>query len=343
MMRLPMILRTLSACALALLLSAQITAHASPSAQDKPKEQPKISEDEAKALQKINAAPNTAEKTKQVVEFIKKFKKTTQRAKLAEFLSNQIAMEKDANVKLQTAQQYLSIFDQPGEAELIKPALIDAYVLQGKLDEAYSEGAKYLATQPDDVFILTQLGFAGAQQIQKSGPNSTWKHTKVAAEYATKAVELMEADKKPARTDDKYWAEYRNVWLPRIYQANGLIAYFQGDRAKAKDNLEKSAGLDQYDVATLAMLGNIANDEYNELAKKYQAERKSEVLEKALAAMDEIIDWYARAVAAAEGNAQLKPMADQIMEQLKQYYGFRHDGKTDGLQELVNKYKKPAK
>lgn len=341
MMRLLMIARTLSVCALALLLCAQLAAGAS---QDKPKEQPKISEDEAKALQKINAAPNTTEKTKLVVEFIKKFKKTTQRTKLAEFLSNQIIIEKDNNVKLQTAQQFIATFDQPGEADLVKPALIDGYAQTGKLDEAFNEAAKYLATQPEDVFVYSQLGFAGAQYIQKSGLNGPpWKHTKTASEYASKAVELMEADKKPEKTDAKFWAEFRNAWLPRIYQANGLIAYFLGDRAKAKDSLEKSAGLDQYDVSTLAMLGNIANDEYNELAKKYQAERKSDVLDKALAAMDEVIDWYARGVGAADGNAQLKPMADQIMEQLKQFYGFRHDGKTDGLQELINKYKKPAK
>lgn len=341
MMRLPMILRTLSVCAVAFLLCAQITAAASLTTQEKPKEQPKISEDEAKALQKINAATNTAERTKLTVEFIKKFKKTTQRAKLAEYLSNQIINEKDPSVKLQTAQQFGATFDQPGEADLVKPALIDAYAQQSKFDEAYSEGAKYLATQPDDVFVFAQLGFAGAQQIQKNGP--TWKHAKAAADYASKAVELMEADKKPPKTEAKFWADYRNAWLPRIYQANGLIAYFTGERAKAKDSLEKSAGLDQYDVSTLAMLGNIANDEYNELAKKYQAERKSDVLDKALAAMDEVIDWYARGVAAADGNAQLKAMSDQIMEQLKQFYGFRHDGKTDGLQELINKYKKPAK
>ncbi len=341
MMRLLIISRTLSVCALALLLCAQPTTAAKLNGQDKPKEQPKISEDEAKALQKINAAPNTAEKTKQVVEFIKKFKKTTQRTKLAEFLSNQITAEKDANIKLQTAQQFIATFDQPGEAELVKPALIDAYTQQGKFDEAFGEGAKYLAAQPDDVFVYAQLGFAGAQQIQKNGP--TWKHTKLAAEYASKAVELMEADKKPAKTDAKFWADFRNSWLPRIYQANGLIAYFANERAKAKDNLEKSAGLDQYDVSTLALLGNIANDEYNDLAKKYQTERKSDILDKALAAMDEVIDWYARGVAAADGNAQLKPMSDQIMEQLKQFYGFRHDGKMEGLQALIDKYKKPAK
>jgi len=328
----------LSVCALAL-LSGWLALPAL-AGQEKPKEQPKISEDEAKALQKLNSATSTSDKTKQVVEFLKKFKKTTQRAKLADYLSNQIALEKDPNVKLQAAQQFISTFDQPGEADLVKPALIDAYVQQNKFDEAYSEGAKYLAAHPDDVFVHAQLGFVGAQQIQKNGP--TWKHAKAAAQHASTAVEMLEGDKKPEKTEAQFWTNYRNSWLPRLYQASGLIFYFTEDKVKAKDLLEKSAGLDQYDVSTLAMLGNIANEEYNELAKKYQTERKADVLEKALEKMDEIIDWYARGVAAAEGKPELQQMRQQVLEQLQQYYSFRHEGKTDGLQALINKYKKPA-
>jgi tetratricopeptide (TPR) repeat protein len=344
MKRLLTISRALSACALALLMgwlaTPEVGAVVGLAAQDKPQGQPKLSEDEAKALQKINAAPNTAEKTKQVVEFLKKFKKTTQRAKLAEFLANQINNEKDANVKLQTAQQFSAAFDQPGEADLVKPALIDAYVNQGKFDEAYSEGQKYLAAHPDDVFVHAQLGFAGAQQVQKNGPN--WKHTKAATQHAVQAVEMLEGDKKPEKTDAQFWTNYRNSWLPRLYQATGLIFYLTEDKVKAKDYLEKSAGLDPYDVTTLAMLGDIANTEYNDLAKKYQTERKAEQLDKALEKMDEIIDWYARAVAAAEGKAEMQQMRQQVLDQLKQYYAFRHEGKTDGLDALINKYKKPA-
>ena len=56
--------------------------------------------------------------------------------------------------------------------------------------------------------------------------------------------------------------------------------------------------------------------------------------------MDEVIDYLARGVAACEGNAQLKPTQDELMENLKQYYSFRHEGKTDGLQGLIEKYKK---
>lgn len=333
--------QALSVCALLALLSALAVSALAAREQEKPKDRPKVSEDETKAIQKINTVPSTAEKVKLAVEFNKKFKKSSLRGKLSDYLANQINNEKDPAQKLQQAQQFSAAFDQPGEADLVKPALIDAYATTGKFDEAYTEGEKYLAKNPDDVFILAQLGWTGANQVQQQGAN--WKWAQAAGQHLAKALEILEGDKKPPKTDPKFWADYRNSWLPRLYQAHGLLAYLANDRAKARDSLEKSVGLDPYELSTLAMLGNIANDEYNDLAKHYQTEKKSDVLNQALEKMDEVIDWYARGVAAAEGNPQMQAVQQQMLEQLKQYYAFRHDGKTDGLQELINKYKKPAK
>ncbi len=334
-------MRIFSVCAALALLSALAVSALAARTQEKPKDQPKVSEEEGKAVQKINSAPSTAEKVKLAVEFNKKFKKSPLRGKLSDYLANQIISEKDPAQKLQLAQQFSASFDQPGEADLVKPAMIDGYAMTGKFDEAFAEGEKYLATHPDDAFVHAQLGWNGAVQVQKQGP--TWKHTQATSQHLTKALEMLEGDKKPEKTDAKFWTDYRNTQMPRLYQAQGVLAYLANDRAKAKDNLEKSVGLDPYDLQTLALLGNIANDEYNELAKEYQANRKSDLLNKALEKMDEVIDWYARGVAAAEGNPQMQNMQQQILEQLKQYYAFRHDGKTDGMQELINKYKKPAK
>jgi hypothetical protein len=88
------------------------------------------------------------------------------------------------------------------------------------------------------------------------------------------------------------------------------------------------------------LLVNLSNDEYQTIAQKYQTEKKPELMDKALEKMDEVIDWLARGVAACEGNAQLKATQDQLMDNLKQYYSFRFNGKLDGLQSMVEKYKK---
>ena len=53
---------------------------------------------------------------------------------------------------------------------------------------------------------------------------------------SAKAVELMEADKKPARMDDKAWADYRNSWLWRLYQARGVMLFTNKDMVGAKES-----------------------------------------------------------------------------------------------------------
>ncbi len=88
------------------------------------------------------------------------------------------------------------------------------------------------------------------------------------------------------------------------------------------------------------LLGTFANDEYQELAKKYNAEKNEAVLKQAQAKMDEVIDWYARAIAGAEGKPAYEPMTKELMPNLEQYYSYRHNGSTNGLKELIEKYKK---
>src|SRR5262249_50840191 len=146
-----------------------------------------------------------------------------------------------------------------------------------------------------------------------------------ATQSAAKAVESMEADKKPEKMDATYWNNFRNGWLPRLYQARGMVLFATGDKVAAKENLEKSMGIDPYDVNTLLMLNNILNDEYTALAEQYKVEKKSALLDQALAKMDEIVDLLARAVAVMEGDAKFQSLQPQAMDQLKSYYAFRHN------------------
>jgi hypothetical protein len=307
--------------------------------QEQSKDQPQVSEAEHKAIEKINSASGAEAKMKAAAEYIKKYSKSPLRPRVAGFVADEIIAVKDSGQKISLAQNFQSTFNQPQEADMIKPALVDGYLNAGKFDEALNESAKHLERNPDDVVMLTQLTWAGATQAQKQA--ATPKLLQASSQAASKAIELMEADKKPERMTPENWTSYRNSWLPRLYQAQGIIMYFSDNKAGAKEKLEKAVGFDPYDPSTLMLLVNLTNDEYQDLAKRYQAEKKSETLNQALAKMDEVIDWLARAVAATGGNPQLQTTHQQLMDNLKQYYSFRHEGKTDGLDELVKKYKKP--
>ena len=297
-------------------------------AQEKPKEQPKLSEEESKQIDKMNKATTTAEKTKFGIEFIKKFKKNTAyREKVASYLSNQIFNEKDPNAKIQAAQLFIGAFDQPGEADTVKPALIDGYVTAGKFDEAFTEGGKYAEAHPDDVFVPASLGVNGATQLQKLGAQgATWKWAKASVDNLTKAVELLEQDKKPAKTEQEFWTNYRNAWLPKLYQAQGAIFYTTKEMAKARESLEKAFGFDPTDIFTLNSLIGLTIDEYQTLGQRFQTEKKNDLYDKALAKMDEAIDYLARAIAATEGKTepQFQTANARFKDQLKQYYEFRY-------------------
>jgi hypothetical protein len=310
--------------------------------QNQAKEQlPQVSEDEQKALAKINAASGADAKLKAASDYLKKYSKSQMRPRVAGVIADEIGALKDNSQKIALAQNYVSTFNQPNEADLIKPALVEAYLNSGKIDEALKESTKYLEKNPDDVIMLTQLAMAGANQSQKQGSAPNPKLLQESSQAAAKATEMMEADKKPERMTPEAWTNYRNTWLPRIYQAHGVILFFSNDKARSRDKLEKAAGFDPYEPSTLLLLVNVSNDEYQELAKKYQSEKNPDLLNQALAKLDETINWMARAVAATEGNAPFQAANQQLKDNLKQYYEFRHDGKTDGMNELIQKYKKP--
>jgi hypothetical protein len=336
--------RVIAVCVLLILSTVASAAFASSfhlqdQKQGQSKDQPQVSEAEQKAIEKINTASGAEAKMKAASEYAKKYSKSPVRTRVAGFVADEIIAVKDNGQKLSLAQSFQSTFNQPHEVDMIKPALVDAYLNSGKFDEALSESAKHLERNPDDVVMLTQLTWAGANQAQKQA--ATPKLLQASSQAAAKAIELMEADKKPERMTAENWTAYRNSWLPRLYQAQGIIMYFGDNKAGAKEKLEKAVGFDPYDPSTLMLLVNLTNDEYQDLAKRYQAEKKSETLNQALAKMDEVIDWLARAVAATDGNAQMQTTHQQLMDNLKQYYTFRHEGKTDGLDALVKKYQKP--
>lgn len=304
---------------------------------------PKVSEGEQKAIEKIKAAGSASEKIKAAQEYMKKNAKSPNRPRVAAYVADEVSRVSDHSQRASLIENYTKTFNQPEEAELIKPALIDSLLSTNKFEEAFNEGSKFIEKKPEDVIVLTQVTWAGANQAQKQSQGGTPAASMMqkASAAGAKAVELLEADKKPEGMDATYWNNYRNSWLPRLYQAQGLLLYYSNDKVNAKDKFEKSVGLDPYDPPTLLMLSNILQDDYEKLAQRYQTEKKQAILTEALQKMDELIDWLARGAAATEGSSQYQAVSGQLMEQLKSYYAFRHDGKTDGLKELVQKYKKP--
>lgn len=306
--------------------------------QSKAADKPKVSGDEAKAAQKINSAPDAAAKLKAAGEFLKKYPKSSLRAQAAAYLAQQISAVADPAQKTSLAENFLTVFTEPSEGAMMTDILISTYVGAQRFEDAFRVGAARLATNPDDVMVLSNLAFQGIEQAQRGNP----KFAEQSQAYALKAIELIEADKRPAGMEEAQWPEFKRTRLPLLYRALGVLGLVNNKPAEALPRLEKAASLDQRDPVVYYLISGIKNDEYQKVADLYRktppGPNQQELMKIINNQLDEIIDLYARTVALSEGRADLQPMHDQAVKDLESYYKFRHKS-TEGMQQLISKYK----
>jgi len=174
--------------------------------------------------------------------------------------------------------------------------------------------------------------------------NQNVKYMTVGKEYGAKAIELLEADKKPAAMDDAVWLKEKAM-LPTIYQQMAIISLVEQKPSEAELKLEKAVKLNPADPFSHALLGSVANNDYQTVALSLKgmpdSKSKDELLKKANLLLDRVIEHYARTVALAEGKPQYQPLRDQVMQDLTTYYTYRHNNSAEGLQKYIDGYKLP--
>lgn len=329
-------------CVLAAMVGGPSAIQAAAQDKDKGKDQkPQISEGEQKALTKIEAAPDAAAKAQAVAEFAKKYPKSTQRAKVITYALGEINKTPDSAQQITLLEGMLTVFKEPTDADIINPFLIDAYIKANRADDAFRVASASISKNPNDIAMMTQITLVGVEQAKNKNP----KYVQQSMQYGAKAIELIEAGKRPEGMEETRWSEYQTKWLPQLYQSLGLLALVSNNKTEAKAKLDKAVSLNSSDPFTFVLLGTMVEADYEKFAEQHKAQSpgplKDELLNQAHGKMDEIIDLYAHAVALSEGKPEYKNLHDQILEALQTYYKYRHKGSTDGLQQLMDKYKKP--
>jgi hypothetical protein len=328
--------RTLSAVALVCALAVGAAAQ-----DDKGGQQPKVSGGEKDAAAKIDKAKGPEAKLQAAAAFVQKYPQSALRRQVAQAVAGEINASTDNQLKISLAETYLSIFNDPAEATLVNDALLNAYINSGRADEAFKMAGVRLSKNPDDIDLLRALAVVASNETIK-GNNA---YAAQGQQYGTKAIELFESDKKPEGLDDAKWASYKTENLPPLYRATGIIAYKTGDKATALARLQKAAAMRYSDPGVYLILSELTFDDYDRLSKEYNVAenaQKPAALAKAQDALDRVIEAYAQAVAMTEGQAQYQQAHDALREDLEKYYKFRHKNSADGLQPLIDKYKKPT-
>ena len=329
-------LRILSACALvcALALGA--------AAQEAAKQaEVKVSGGERDLAAKIEKAKGTEAKLQAAAAFVKKYPQSSLRKGIAESFAREISATTDAQQALSLAQTYQDIFDLPEEKQQVTAILLNGYINTGQVDDAMKLGTGWLAQHPDDVSTMLNLTILASAQAIK-GNNAFVAQGR---QYGAKAIELLEADKMPAGFDAARWPDYKKASLVSLYREAGVLAYKAGDKRAALPLLEKAAALNSTDPGVYFLASELNNDEYEMRAKEYQVAAAAErpaALKRVEEQLDKVIESYARAIAVTEGNAQYQAANAAFKQDLERYYKFRHKNSTDGMQQLIDKYKRPA-
>lgn len=343
------LLRRLGICALVVTTAAASSAYAqSPDySQEKQdpkkstdKKEPQISDGERQLLNKINSTTDNAAKLQLAAEYSKKYPKSPIRPQVIKHISAEIARVPDPAQQITLAENFVTIFTGPGEADLINPLLIEVYNKANRFDDSFRIAAAQLQKNPNDVTLLTRMTLLGIDQARNKNP----KFVPQSVKYGALAIELIETNKRPESLDEAAWAEYQTRWLPLLYQYLGLVSLMSNEREEAKVRLQKSAEINSNDPLTYMYLGILVNQEYQELAEEHKkvgdGPLKADSLKAATAKMDEVIELFARFVALSEGNPQLKAAHDQVLADLTSYYQYRNKGSKEGLDQLIAKYKK---
>ena len=207
--------------------------------------------------------------------------------------------------------------------------------------DAFAHAAVILTKEPENVPVMSNLALAGAEEARRQNT----KHVPVSLQYGLKAIELIEANKKPVDLDDARWENQKSM-LPILYLNMGVLSLVSGKPADAKARFEKATALNPAEPTGYALLGSIEDNEYQQLALTHKTmpdgKQKEETLKRATEKMDKVIDLYARALGVSAEKPEHKLFQDQLLEIITPYYKYRHNGSTEGLQQLIDKYKTPA-
>lgn len=307
--------------------------------QDKSK-QTAPSDAEQKAMTKIEAAPDIAAKLLAAGEFIKKYPKSPLRPRAVSYIAQEVSKIQDGAQQITQLENMLTVFKESSDGDVINPILIDAYIKGKRFEDAFRVADTTLNRHPDDIVTLTTITQVGVDQAKLKNT----KFVQQSKRSGERAIQLIESGKKPDTLDDASWSQYQTKWLPQFYQWTGLLGMMAGNSDEAKTRLEKAASLAPADPFNYYLLGSIINDEYQKMAEEYQkisaGPLKDAKRQQAEKKMDEVVEAWAHTVALSVGNAQYQQLHDVALQDMQPYYKYRHGGSSDGLQQLIDKYKK---
>ena len=163
--------------------------------------------------------------------------------------------QRDSAKKIRLGNEFLKRYPKSVLAERVDAGLVDVYRAQQDWKDCYQSAGAALALQPDDVDVLTTVGWTIPHLYNPSDPNAD-QELNTAETYAKHAIEVLAKLPKPAGLTDEQFAAAKTKRTFQAHSALGLVYFRREDYEHSASELEQSTkGNPIQDPTDLFVLG----------------------------------------------------------------------------------------
>lgn len=160
----------------------------------------------------------------------------------------------DADQRIQAGQEFLKKYPTGPYTEAVYSALVEAYYMKQDWKNFYATADKALALKPDDVDVLTRVGWVIPHVYNPNDPNAK-KQLDKAEQYEKEALVDIPKLTKPASMTDEQFAAAKEADLEQAHSALGLVYFRRKDYANSAKELTLATQGAHPDPTDLYVLG----------------------------------------------------------------------------------------
>ena len=166
---------------------------------------------------------------------------------------NKVGSE-ELDKKIQLGTAFLHKYPQSPYTEAVDAGLTNAYFEKQDWNDFFSYADKTLAMNPDEVDVLTSVGWVIPHQVNP-GDSDAAQRLNTAEADAKHALDVLAKMPKPKALSDEQFAAAKAQKAQQAHSALGLVYFRRGDYANSVNELQQATQGTKGDQADLFVLG----------------------------------------------------------------------------------------
>jgi tetratricopeptide (TPR) repeat protein len=143
------------------------------------------------------------------------------------------------DARIQLGNDFLQKYPMSRYVESVYSGLVQAYYAKQDWKDFYADGDKALALSPDDVTVLTLIGWVIPHVYNPADPDAA-KNLDKAERFEKHAIELVGTLQKPVNLSDDQFAQSKAEVLSEAHSGLGLVYFRRQESAESVSELQQA-------------------------------------------------------------------------------------------------------